>query len=289
MSESQLTQTVRLAQAFNERDLPQKAIDTLDRASADERETLWFWFVRAAAFLRLRQFEQMAVAAEKGLAIEPEATMLHLMLALAAEERRDLASAERHILIRLRDEPEDVEALCQYADLLVKGGDIDKAEKVLNRAVTLDPEAATIDGVRGKIAYLRGDTKGAVRSAENALARDPEGISARTALGSYLLEQGKITHANRHFRDAVRSDPSQQEVADVARAFRTPMHPLLYPLRILEIIPRGLFWAGAFGTILLLNVAGFERASTIVAVIYLVFVAYSWIVPPLLRWWLNRS
>ena len=66
-------------------------------------------------------------------------------------------------------------------------------------------------------------------------------------------------------------------------------HPLMLPLRPFARLNPLVVWIGAVAIIYGLRIAGLGPLSFAFAMIWLGFCVYSWVVPPLVRRWLNRK
>jgi hypothetical protein len=102
-------------------------------------------------------------------------------------------------------------------------------------------------------------------------------------------ERGGGRRGARDLRRAAALDPSIGIHAEAARDAATSMHPLLLPLWPIYRFGQGPVWLG--GVAVLLGLRALDVPGTIalvVVVIWLAFVAYSWIAPPLLERWLRR-
>ena len=276
-----------LALHYLQIDQPQRALDTLDRAQTlvDASE---YWRLRAAALVDLDEAGEAVNAAARGLQIEPDDLGLLIVHALAQIGVGDLAAAERSLLAALRIDPENATLLAQYAILVARAGQLDKAARLLNEAERVDPlndEAVT---ARGFLAYLSGDDAAAVRHAEDLLAENPEAAAGHLLRGAVLVERGSARAARRHLDAAARMDPANTNIVNAARQTRWATHPLMWPLIPIHRFGAMKVW---FAYLVLVGLAVLTHVTAIIAVVvvsYVLLVAYSWVVPPILRAWLRR-
>lgn len=268
---------------------PMKALRLLNEADSETVDLPYFWLLRGQAYFDLEQYFNALQAVEKGLAIEPEHIPLLYLLCDCQAKRDNLAAAEKAILAALKQAPDDPQLLCRYALLVSRAGQLEKAEKLIAKAAALDPEHPAVDRSRVILAYLKGDDRQTAELSKDMLQKEPEDILGHYLLGSAHAGRGQVVAADRSFGKAVRLNPGQKELARSARATRTYAHWLLLPLRPLYRFGTVPVWLFAIVTILVLRALGLEQAVIVFSIIYFVFVVYSWVVPPLLKRWLQRN
>ena len=141
---------------------------------------------------------------------------------------------------------------------------------------------------RATLAYLKGDDHALLDHSREILANDPEDVFGHYMLGATLNGMGDVRGAERQFTAAARLDPEDQIIIHTARQARYQLHPLLWPLIPAYRIGTIRLWVGAIIIVIVLNTLGFSQAASTFSFVYLAYCVYSWIVPPLLRWWLHR-
>lgn len=134
---------------------------------------------------------------------------------------------------QLHATPDDPATLAAYAEVRAQFGDVDEAEKLARRAVTLAPGDAevheTLAQVVGRRAQKAGILKGLglakefKREAERAVALDPKRIEARDMLMQFHLQApgivgGDKKKAKAYVDEIARLDPVRGELARAAYA-----------------------------------------------------------------------
>jgi tetratricopeptide (TPR) repeat protein len=272
-----------LARHYLEVDQPQRALEALARARGDELEDPEIWALRGWALIDLDRFDEAAAVARDALARWVDDVDFLRLLAVAEAHRDHLAQAEEAVLAALRAEPDDPHLLCAYADALMRGGQLDKARAVLELAEQSDPDETLVLRMRLNLAYLRCRDGEARRLAEELLSRDADDYQGQVMLGGLDMEKVRLRSAERRFGSAIRTDPSSPGIARSARIVRTMRRPLFWPLLPFERFGPGPTWLVAVALILGLGAAGLETASTVVALVWLALVIYSWTAGPLLE------
>lgn len=265
------------AQRYIEVGQHESALEALAGLDAETSRTTYAHRLRGFAHYGLERFDEAARAAQEGLADDPADEGLLYLLSLAEEGRGDLAAAERAILAALELEPEDAELLCQYADVLMRDGQLDKAERILARAAAASPDSPDVLAARVSLAYLRHDSRGARELSEQLLALDPESVRGQRMLGVLDWQRGKTHVASERFAEAVRANPSDEWAAGSARTTRKLSNPLLWPARFFARFGAGPTWIAAVAIIFGLRALGQDSAATVASVVWIAICVTSWI------------
>ncbi|MCP5101708.1 MAG: tetratricopeptide repeat protein [Chloroflexi bacterium] len=285
----QNNQNITLAAHFLDIGQPERALEQLQNVDSDTIDSFGFWLMQGQALYTLKRYEDARKAIRRGLRIEANAPYLHFMLCNCEARLDRIPQAEDAILTALRQTPENVQFLCRYARLVAGSGQLGKAAALVQKAKQFEPDHPAVAHTEIVIAYLRGDDKTAVRSGHEALKDAPDDLTSHYMLGHAYAGQGKVDQANRHLGTAARLNPQEKEFTTSARASRTWAHWLLLPLRPLYRFGSGKIWLGAIITMFALRALNLEDVSFWFAVVYLIYVIYSWVVPPLLRRWTQRQ
>lgn len=283
------SRALALVRHYIEIDRPQQALEVLQRIPPGESDQSEVWRWRALAHYMLDQHDQAVRAARALLALAPDDLMGLYMLGLAHMARGDFAEAEAAWLAGLRLNPEEVTLLCWYGRLMLLTDHHAKAQRLLERAQQIDPESAEVARLRLLIAYTHGGTRATEQISRELLARDPHDRLALRVLTDVSIERGKLRHADRYLEQLVRSDPADHATAAVARSVRAAHHWLLLPLWPLWRWGVARVWLGVVAICLVALLLRNVVVVGVVGSLYLGLVVYSWVVPPLVGWWLRRK
>lgn len=116
------------------------------------------------------------------------------------------ARARLHAALRGGVQP-DAPMLGLLGRLEAQGGDLHRAQELLERAVRLDPGSADARADLGNVHVMRGEQDAARRSFAAALNVDPRHVPAHNNLGMLLAGSGDRSAALAHFRAAIEADP----------------------------------------------------------------------------------
>jgi tetratricopeptide (TPR) repeat protein len=283
-----------------------------------EREAIEY---EARALIDRRRYSQARACISKGLVLSPgdvdlqyldafidycedkhEAALLGVVRALAGNaehygartlhglvlaETGKLAEAEAVWIALLRSYPEDPDCYEHYAELMLKTLNADKAFRLAQEGLRLDPShagclyvAALVDLIRG------GDTAGACAHLATLLREHPERVSSSLALVVSLSERGDNRGALRVAQELLRHQPDSGHVLELVRQLKMHTHWSMIPLYPMQRWG----WAGAIG-VTVLGIAAVRASATVlppalsisISVVWFVYILYSWCWPPLFK------
>jgi tetratricopeptide (TPR) repeat protein len=279
----------------------------------------------AARWLERERFDRAEAAIAEGLRLAPESTtLLRLSAELAyardafalasaqtdavlAREPQDyagrllksriaratgaLGDAEASLLDLLADHPADPHLLSEYALTCLHGGQIDKARKLAAEALRIDPACELALVALTAIDTLLEQPIERQAALKTLLEQNP---GARHTLK--LLIGAQLTQLDAGAQAAsaqlVRAAPNDPYAIELARAVRFQNHWTMLPLKPLMRFG----WGGAIA----LYVAGmlfFNLTRGVLpppihfalVMLWLCYVIYSWVWPPLLKRYLERQ
>jgi predicted Zn-dependent protease len=280
------TAGITLARRYLEMGRPQQTLEALSGIANPDLDDPELWYLRAAAELELESYSDAARTARDGLARSPSSIALLAILSAAESELGHAAEAERAILAALELSPDSPTLLIRYALLVAKAGQLEKAERLIDEAGRVDPTDPDVTRARSVLAFVKGSDREAEVEARKLLGADPEDVAGLLMLGSTAAEAGRVHEAGRHFLGAARVEPYGQTL-EAAREIKIATHPLMWPLRPVERFGPGPLWIAAVATLVTLQILGFSTAGLIAGLVWLVWCAYTWIAPPLIRRWVG--
>jgi tetratricopeptide (TPR) repeat protein len=142
------------------------------------------------------------------------------LLDMAAQARTALAmgrleEARKHFGAAIARTPRDAMLLVEAAVVEGRLGDLKAAERLLDKALKLDPDNADAWHNLGQVARGKDQLDRAVRLFRKALALDPEYVDAAYGLGEALYSQGKAAEALVLLDQATRQAPDDAEILHV--------------------------------------------------------------------------
>jgi predicted Zn-dependent protease len=277
-----------LAEHYVDVGQPMRALELLGAADGQTLESTDFWRVRARAHHMLEQWDKTMEVALQGLAREPHSIALLYLAADAEAEMDNLAEAERTILAALAIDSEHPTLLCAYARIVARGGQLGKADRLVDEANRVAPESTEVLRTRTLLALLRGHDREATRYSEQLLAADPDDPSGHRLRGAALIQRGQVQAGRRSLETAVRDQPGDLELAYSVRRARIATHPLMWPVMPILRLGAAGSWLAAIAIIFGLRALGYPGASSVAGFAWLGIVVYSWAVVPVVQRRLER-
>jgi len=137
--------------------------------------------------------EEAGRVLDRALALEPEAPALHRRRGRLCRRLGKRQEAAEHFRAALAAEPADTDTRVEYGLTLSQLGDVDGAIAAFEQAVVREPDHALAHYELGLLYYTeKGDLERALREMELALTLDPEDATARMIYQELLLERGEI-------------------------------------------------------------------------------------------------
>jgi tetratricopeptide (TPR) repeat protein len=219
------------------------------------------------------------------LLAEPKDQSARLLYFELLLESGDNAEAERVIIELLREYPEHAHYYGRYAQLMLKTLNIGKSHQLALEGLKYDPDNTECLGAQTICDFIERPGGTTSQGLQQLLVRHPQ--SARTLLLVVVAldQRGDRREALSIARELLRAQPDNESLVDTVKQLKLATHWTMWPLW-----PVMRFGWTASVVIWLLAVFGLnalrrsdpELAGT-VGLVFLGYVAYSWIWPPLLK------
>ncbi|NUS00234.1 MAG: tetratricopeptide repeat protein [Kribbellaceae bacterium] len=268
---------------------PERVLDELQGLSGDAAVDYRAYLFRGAALHSLDRNSEAIDVLRDGVALHgPFPAMLHVLGSSLRSEGR-LPEAEAAFLQGLSLDPNDPDLLLGYAHVCLAAGQAEKAGALVERAASHAPENVAVSAARAQVAFALGKDRDMHRHSAEALSYDPEDPNARALHGTASMLTGDARAGYDSLRSAAAAQPGDADLRAAAREAKLYNHPLMMPLRPFARVNPLVVWIGAVVVIYGLRAAGLGPLSFAFAMVWLAFCVYSWVVPPLVRRWLNRK
>jgi tetratricopeptide (TPR) repeat protein len=268
---------------------PERTLDELQALSGDAAVEYRAYLFRGAALHALDRNAEAIDVLRDGLAQHgPFLAMLHMLGSALRSEGR-LPEAEAAFLQGLSLDPNDPDLLIGYAHVCLAAGQAQKASALVERAASHAPESVAVSAARAQVAFALGNDRDMHRHSTEALSYDPEDPSARVLHGTSSILTGDPRSGYSSLASAAASQPGDADLRAAAREAKLINHPLMLPLRPFARVNPLVVWVCAVAVIYGLRAVGLAPLSFAFAMFWLAFCVYSWVVPPLVRRWINRK
>lgn len=224
----------------------------------------------------------------KILEIDPSSYNARMLLARIYNEQDKHAEAEETVIDVLKEYPEDPDPYALYAQIMLNTLNVDKAERLATEALKLDADNINAMYVHTICGFIKSSGDEQRERLRRMLQEHPDQMQASLGLVQFLATNGKVSEAYELARELVLADPENEPLAEMANELRIASHwsmKLMWPMQKWG-------WAGAIGIWIVavalmrstfLDGTPLEPAKPVIAVLFLLYVVYSWVWPPLLR------
>ena len=225
---------------------------------------------------------------EQILGTEPRHYFARYILALILEEEENYPASEHELLGLLKDYPEDAELYAVYARVMLATFNFDKAERLANEALRREPENETALNASAISAFVNAPGAETQERLHRLIKEHPDQIQTTCRLIQVLVDQGKTREAYVLARELVQLQPDNLDIVELATELKMVTHWSLKPLWPM----RRFGWGGSiaiwFAAVLilrseLLNSLGIGHLIGPITWLFISYVVYSWVWPPLLR------
>ncbi len=202
------------------------------------------------------------------------------------EETQQLAAAERVWIDLLREYPEDADSYAAYGLLMLRSLHVAKGAKLADEALRFEPEHPTALFVKGMAELIAGKSGTMNEHLAKLIREHPEQRATASALIVALQDRGDARGALRISQELLAAQPDDDAVVEMTRELKRNAHWSMLPLYPMQRWG----WGGAAavwiaGVIGLRALDGRVSPTTqlTITVLWLLYVLYSWVWPPLLK------
>jgi len=193
---------------------------------------------------------------ERGLAIDPDATALHVALVLAYRGAGQPDQARAHIRSQGANQLRPPDPVYEEIDLLLETpvafelrgaramseGRYDDAIAAFEKGVALDPDEPALRHKLATALALKGNLNGALAAMRETVRRSPDFAKGHYSLALLYLQTNDYRHAAESFTEALRVEPSYVEprlqLAHLLRRTGQSSASLAHYRQVLELDPR---------------------------------------------------
>ncbi len=235
-----------------------------------------------------KEFNEGIAVIQKAIQLAPEESFYFYLHAFGHYQNNQHFLAVDNINIAIRLNPYHAEYYGLFAFILLGEKQFNEALQKANEGLAKDAENITCLNARSMALNKLKKTDEAIATMQDALANDPDNPFTHTTIGWNLLERGKHNEAAKHFREALRINPTLQNAqSGLKEALKSKVPPYKWLLqysfwvnnqgkRLKTAMPIILF------VVFRLLITIFRQSSEtawlvwVIAGIYLLFVIGSW-------------
>lgn len=285
MSDTTAEQVVQQVEALLERRRTSQARALLKPAlAANPQHTGLLMQSAWADYLDDRNDDALATVRQVLLS-EPKHDWGRLLYFELLMEKGDSAEAERVIIELLRDNPEHAHYYGRYAQLMLRALNVAKARALALEGLKYDPDSVECLAAQVVCDFIEKPGSAASHALQQLLVRHPQSVRTLLLIVIALEKRGDNAQALSIARELLRAQPDNEDLVDLVRQLRLATHWSMLPLW--PVVRFG--WTGSVGVwlVAVIGLSALRRSDPALAgalgVAVILYVAYSWIWPPILR------
>ncbi|MEL6447580.1 MAG: hypothetical protein AAFQ62_06545 [Pseudomonadota bacterium] len=203
-------------------------------------------------------------------------------------ERDDYGAAEQTLLAMLEDYPESADLYASYAQVMLDSYMIEKAERLAAEALRINPQHEGALNVHTLCGFILKPDAEQKRRLSMLMREHPNQVGTTLRIVQMLIDRGKAREAKAIAAELALSHPDDAGIVNLASQLRVDGHWSMIPLWPMQKWG----WGGAIAIWFLavtlfrstvLDGTPFEAYKGAIAGVFLGYVIYSWVWPPLLR------
>ena len=160
------------------------------------------------SLIERKEYPRAIYCLKRVLELDPEYDRARALMARAYRGMGEIEKAQAHCLEALREDPGDVDLICELGEMLAENGEMQRAVGKFRQAVDLAPERTDARFALAQSLLLADEPEEAVTEFEWVAQRDPDIMGLALQYGSALLRLGRLKDARRKLQQAVEDDPT---------------------------------------------------------------------------------
>ena len=144
------------------------------------------------------------------------------------------SSAENYYIDALQYNPNAANVIAKYSFLMLKTNHLEKAKKLLQEAIRIDPLDETVNQIRFLTSIYKNNKKAITSSLEKFMVVGKNEIVKYMNLGIMELNNNNYRVARENFRQAFLLNPTNKDICSQLEELEEISSPLYFPQRMIE-------------------------------------------------------
>lgn len=199
-------------------------------------------------------------------------------------EIKQYKKAEEHYLEALRENPLNADALASYALLMLKTGHNDKASRLIDEALKIEPDNELALRNKYYVRLAHNKREEYYDLLERILIQSDSEVKKHISVGLAELAEKKYKSARENFRQAFLLEPTNLDLLDILKDLDKQTHYIYMPMRLIgKLGGPAVIWIAAMVLITGSFALGLNQLGSIFAISYVSLCVYTWIAPLLYK------
>lgn len=222
------------------------------------------------------------------LELEPKSYEARRLRVEISDEKNHYADAEAQVLDLLREYPDDAGLYALYARVMLHTFNIDKAERLVQEALRRDPDNSEALNIHVLCGFIAAPGPEQRQRLQVLLQKNPDQLTTIIRLIQLLADEGRNREAYELARELVQAQPDNEGIVELAESLKLASHWSLKPLWPMQKWGWGgsiaiWFLAVALFSGNLLQSTPLAPYENEIALVFIAYVIYSWVWPPILK------
>lgn len=266
----------------------EQALDKLHHLLSDHPRDSYLFFLSARCHYLLDQYDQAIRFCREALELHYFHEECYFLMGIALMENEQLVEAEEALLQTLSLQPEHAEALAAYGYLMLKTGHEEKACRLLQEALRLEPENSVVLHYQFLFFTAKNQESEQAHYLEQFIHSSDSEVEKLLHLGMMELSRENYKEARELYRQAFLLDPTNKQILEILQELDQATHVLYFPQRVIAKLGGPIpVWIGFLVLLFALRSADLESVAGIVSILYFILVIASWTTPFLYKAWLK--
>ena len=288
MANDKRSNASEIAWQYYESDRYEEAVNQINVVLMQEPYNAWLHYLKADCLYRLNQCEEAEKHCKMALQYQYDGGICMALLGNIYTKSKCYAKAEAMYVKSLQTAPDNATVTARYAYLLLQMGQKEKASRMIERALQIDPADGTavwIKTVYEKMEKSVDQSKRMTSLKKNVLKQEEDPYlrvcrneKNRLCLIAYgKLKDGKTRAARDVYRQALQMDEADADIRETIYHLDQKVHVIFLPRRVVKRLG-GVYFFGLELVPLILVLLYFHLSSSALFVVlfYLLFCAWAW-------------
>jgi len=238
----------------------------------------------------LDQYEQAIHFTREALRVGFAEEYCYFLLGVTYLESGKYVESEEAFLHALRHNPGDADSLAAYGYLMLLTGHEDKADRLLEEALRIDPENSNVLHYQLMFSVAKEKFDEQDQFLEQYVQVADSEKNKLIHMGMTELSRKNFKQAREYYRQAFLMDPTDARILEILKDLDEATHFLFFPQRLIMKLGGPIpVWLGFIVLMFVLNWLDWGVAASIIAPVYLVLVILSWTTPLIYKIWMKWS
>jgi Tfp pilus assembly protein PilF len=199
-----------------------------------------------------------------------------------------LTEAEEAFLTALEKDPLNGELIASYGRLMLQAGHDQKALALLEQAREIEPYSERVNQFLLDFYFAKSDLKMQQEYISNVLETSADEVQNLTNMAMFHVLKGEVKEARECYRQAFLLNPEDENILTLLQYYDSLIHPLFAPQRFMEKVGGpAVVWIAFMVISFALKSLDLYIPLFIFAVIYILYVIYTWITPLIYKWFVK--